>query len=194
MFTRLGKRFANSIWASQDTYSPILDATDNSGDLADGEYVAWLAQIEFAKRFPSLANTQVLVRGDAQLTNNALLSLEQFALGGHNTVRGYRENTLVRDNGLVGSLEIRVPVWSRSDGIPIVELAPFMDGGRSWNENAQTQSPTTLWSVGIGGRVRISRNARFQVYYGYALKDIDYNRTWDPQDGGLHMGLTVEFP
>ena len=37
---------------------------------------------------------------------------EKFSLGGVNSVRGYRENELVSDNGVIGSMELRIPLSS----------------------------------------------------------------------------------
>ena len=42
----------------------------------------------------------LIVRQTLQLASEPLLNIEKFALGGINTVRGYRENQFVRDNGL----------------------------------------------------------------------------------------------
>jgi hemolysin activation/secretion protein len=55
-------------------------------------------------------DTEILFRTDLQLANNPLLPLEQLAVGGRYTVRGYQENQLVRDNGVIAQLEARVPV------------------------------------------------------------------------------------
>ncbi len=49
-------------------------------------------------------------------------------------------------------------------------------------------------SVG-GARVQLRPNARFEVYWGHALKDVDYGREdWNLQDGGIHFAFTASFP
>lgn len=50
-----------------------------------------------------------VARAAAQLTPDSLLPLEQFSVGGIATVRGYGQNQLVTDNGVLGSLEVRLP-------------------------------------------------------------------------------------
>src|SRR5207248_2408577 len=70
-----------------------LDATEN-GTARDGRFFAWLGQAQYVRRLDQ-RGTQVMLRGDAQWTSDQLLSLEQLAIGGINTVRGYRENLLV---------------------------------------------------------------------------------------------------
>jgi hemolysin activation/secretion protein len=174
---------------------PILDATEHNGDVPDGRFVAWLGQLQGAWRFPSLLESQILLRGDVQLSSSPLLGLEQFAIGGNDTVRGYRENTLVRDNGLIGSVEVRVPVWLRPDGAPRLELAPFVDAGYSWNDNHPRGSPSTLVGVGLGARLALTKRIRTNVYWGYQVKDVDYDSDdWNLQDAGIHLGITMDLP
>jgi len=72
---------------------------------------------------------QALTRLDVQLASAPLLPLEQIAVGGRYSVRGYRENQLVRDNGVIGSVEARVPVVRNVSWADVVELASFMDAG-----------------------------------------------------------------
>ena len=55
------------------------------------EYFAWLGQAQYAYRV-SNDGSQLLLRGNVQLSNAALLPLEKIAIGGVGTVRGYREN------------------------------------------------------------------------------------------------------
>jgi len=46
-------------------------------------------------------------------------------MGGFESVRGYLENQLVRDRGIVSSVEFRLPVLFNKAGAGIVHLAPF---------------------------------------------------------------------
>jgi hemolysin activation/secretion protein len=169
-----------------------LGATSNSGNVPDGQFLAWLGQSQWAYRL-GLLDAQLLVRGDVQLSSDPLLSLEQFAIGGHASVRGYRENTLVRDNGAVGSIELRIPVWSQSDGRFAVELAPFVDVGYSWNSDRPETGPQTLSSAGLGIRAALTERIFFEGYWGEALRDVDFPGEHDLQDSGFHLGLTMRF-
>jgi len=72
------------------------------------------------------------------MSDGPLLSLEKLAVGGATTVRGYRENFLVRDNGLVLNLELPIRFNNESG---YVLLTPFVDYGVSWdNEDTDTTS------------------------------------------------------
>ncbi len=138
-----------------------------------------------------------LSRFDVQLAESALLGLEQFAIGGHSTVRGYRENTLVRDNGMVGSFELRVPVWRRSDGRPRVEIGPFIDVGYSWNhprDSNDTIGPSTLVGLGVAARVAITDYLFFEASWAEQLKEVRRGVEWNLQDEGVYLGVTVSFP
>lgn len=44
-----------------------------------------------------------------QATANPLVDTEQFSLGGYSTVRGYLESSVVGDNAVCGTLELRSP-------------------------------------------------------------------------------------
>jgi hemolysin activation/secretion protein len=169
----------------------------------DGQFVAWLGQVQWARRYNvGFLDAQSIVRVDAQLSNNPLLGLEQFAVGGRYTVRGYRENELVRDQGVVASLEIRVPVWKRSTGVPIVELAPFVDygysdnkGGSRFGDNSTGSDEDELVSVGIGVRWTITDWARAEMYWGQELNNIHRGDIEsDPQDKGFFFQITAELP
>ncbi len=157
------------------------------GKFPDGEFVAWLGQFQWARRFDFM-RLQAIFRTDVQLTNDPVPTLEQLTVGGHLTVRGYRENQLVRDQGVISSLELRVPLWHRER--PILELAPFADIGWSDNRKRSNPDPDFLASVGVGLRWSITPKLRAQAYWGHQLKDVDNPTDDDPQDDGFQFGVT----
>ena len=80
-----------------------LNATRQPGDLPDGQFISWLGQLQWARRFEFL-DAQLIGRTDIHLSDSPLLGIEQYVVGGQATVRGYRENERVRDNAMIGSL------------------------------------------------------------------------------------------
>jgi hemolysin activation/secretion protein len=169
-----------------------LGATTHSDTgVPDSRFLAWLAQLQWAQRFAWL-DTLLIARVDGQLTNDALLGLEQFAIGGHATVRGYRENQVVRDQGLVTSLEVRVPLWKTVEGQPILQLAPFFDYGYSWNQDRPTPGPNQLPSVGVGLRWAVTRFAQAEIYWGHNLNGA--LGSGDLQDHGVSFAVRVSLP
>ncbi|MFW2405337.1 MAG: ShlB/FhaC/HecB family hemolysin secretion/activation protein [Gammaproteobacteria bacterium] len=168
-----------------------LDATTASGDIADGQFFAILARTQWARRF-GFMNGQLLARFDGQITDRALLGLEQFGVGGHRTVRGYRENTLIRDNGVVASAEYRATLWSNVVTGASFEAGPFVDYGYSWNTELPEIGEQTLASVGVVVRWLPLANLRFDVAYGYALTDVRVPGENNLQDDGFHVGAFWE--
>jgi hemolysin activation/secretion protein len=158
----------------------------------DGTFVAWLGQLQWVRRFDSLWGIETLFRTDLQLSTQPLLGLEQFAVGGHATVRGYRENQVVRDQGVVSSIEVRIPVWRSVEGQPIVQLAPFFDIGHSWNKKRPTDGPRTLPSFGIGLRWAVTRFIHAEIYWGQNINDV-YG-SGNLQDHGVQFSVRTSFP
>jgi hemolysin activation/secretion protein len=175
----------------------ILGATmteDGDSDIPDGRFFAWLGQLQWVRRMNvfGLQDFQLLFRLDVQISKDPLLPLEQIAVGGRFSVRGYRENQLVRDNGVIVSLESRIPLLDDKRWADLIELAPFFDFGHAYNTAQATPDLTTVYSIGIGLRWALTFpkpipwRSQLEVYWGYPLKDAD---TGDEnlQDRGLHL-------
>lgn len=188
-------RGRSQVFAVRSTLSWGIDAmraTTHGGDTPDGKFLAWLFQGQWARRLP-IADAQVIVRSDLQLAESPLLSLEQFTVGGYPSVRGYHENELIRDNGAVGSVEVRIPLLKRIDRTPILELAPFFDIGHSWNTSRGTIGPKTLASIGLGLRWRPAGQTLLELYWGHALRDVPDSPESDLQDHGVHLRASLRF-
>lgn len=183
------RRERRMVFAARSTVTWGLDVLGATDATPDGEFVAWLGQFQWAGRF---GGVETLFRTDVQLSSDALPSLEQFAVGGHDSVRGYRENQLVRDQGVVSSVEVRLPLWRMKEGVPVLQLAPFFDLGHSWNRNRGPGSRTTLASLGVGLRWRVNRFADAQIYWGHDLNGVPTDGNL--QDDGVSFRLTVHWP
>lgn len=174
----------------------VMDATIHRGDEPDSRFFAWLGQFQAVRRF-RLLDTQAILRSDVQLTPDRLLVLEQFALGGRYSVRGYRENTFVRDNAVVGSLEVRVPVVRNAVWADYLQIAPFFDYGRAWNTRELSgERRHSIYSVGVGLRWALTMRGpvelrpQFEIYWGHALRDVE-RLGGDPQDDGIHFQFVL---
>jgi hemolysin activation/secretion protein len=164
----------------------VLDATDNGipGD-PNANFFSWLGQGQYVQRLFHTQN-QLILRVSGQWTSEPLLALEQFSVGGFATVRGYLENQLVRDRGIVSSVEFRVPVLFNKAGAGIVQLAPFFDYGGAWNVEG-SPSPTSIYSIGSGLLVAPNKHVSFEFYWGYRLRHVDI-----PDNSGA-QGLGISF-
>ena len=170
-----------------------MGATANGDpNLPDARFFSWLGEAQWIRQLP-LWRTQLVSRGVVQLSNDHLFPLEQIAVGGRYSVRGYREFTLIRDNAAMLSIEARVPVYTTKAGVDSVFLAPFFDLGHGWQTTVQTPGtpPKTLASLGAGVIWDFWRGSHFELYYGKQLKRYDTDRN-NLQDHGIHLQLVVE--
>jgi len=179
----------------------VLDATTNSGPVADGRYFSWVGQVQGLRRFEQYAGTQVLGRIDLQLTNDRLFPLEQIPVGGRYSVRGYRELSLLRDNAFLFSIEPRLPVarWLFGAREDLLQVAPFFDYARAWSAKDSTEAPKSLMSVGVGLRTAFlpKNQGYFELYWGYRLRgagtnDPPYSTTGNMQDHGIHLQVVLQ--
>ncbi len=174
-----------------------LGATVSYGeDIPDGRFFAWLFQAQWARRFKFL-NIQTIARMDFQISNKSLLPLEQISVGGRYSVRGYRENTLVRDNGFIASLESRIPLIRNRPLADFLEFCQFADFGSAWNTNFPTPRPRGIGSVGLGlrwgatFRYPFTWRPQFEVYWGVPLRHVDTSGSWNLQDSGIHFRFLI---
>jgi len=176
------------VLAARSQFSLGVDAfdatTNNTG--TDGRFFSWLGQFQWVQQLSP--RTLLLTRFTAQLTGDSLLSLEKFSVGGLDTVRGYRQNQLVTDNGVVGSVELRFPPISNYKAF---QLAPFFDIGTAWNNRESDPSPNTLASLGLGLIWQPSRHLNLRLDYGIPLIDVN-NRGDTVQDNGLYFSLRYQ--
>jgi len=117
-----------------------------------------------------LGDMQFVLRGRAQIAISDLPALEQFGIGGRETVRGYRQDFLLTDNALLGSAELRIPVLSNPD----LFFIPFLDFGTGWNHSGDNNSlsPSTLWSTGLGLQLEISDRFSARFDWGIPLVSV----------------------
>lgn len=178
------------VFSARSTFSVGVDAYDptlNSSGEPDARFLAWLGQLQWVERLFA-RHDELVTRVDTQVTDDPMLSLEQFSVGGAHSVRGYRENQLVGDNGLVASMEYRLSLWSDPGRGHRVQLAGFFDWGRSWNRERPTPEPEVLASIGAGLRATYYPWLDFELYYGSRLKKVAEQNN-DLQDRGVHFQL-----
>ena len=175
----------------RDPDDPSQQEPDRDG-VPDAQFLAWLGQLQWERRFEPWG-LETVFRTDVQLATRPLFSLEQFSVGGHQSVRGYRENELVRDDGVVSSLELRVPIWANAEGSASLALAPFVDVGRSWNTDRDESQPHWLASTGLGLRAELTQHVRAETYWGYRLHEVSHPSDHDLQDWGWHFALEASF-
>ena len=179
------------VLALRSTFSVGLNALGSTPqtniNFPSSEFFAWLGQGQYAHQV--LDNgSQFVWRGHVQVSNSSLLPIEQIAVGGVNTVRGYRENELVRDEGFSNSVEFHYPLFGEPNAKQVLSLVPFVDYGGAWNRN---QSARYLLSTGLGLNWKFDQfNAEF--YWAHKLNAPEINQHHDLQDEGIHFQLKLD--
>ena len=182
------KRDAKSVLAARSQFNVGIDAfdatTNNTG--TDGEFFIWQGQFQWVEQLSP--RVLLIARVGGQFTADSLLSLEKFSLGGVNTVRGYEENQLITDSGVLGTLEFRIPVTQNPNTL---QLNPFIEFGTGWNNDEPDPEDSTLASLGMGIRWAIVRGLVLNVDYGISLLDAD-NDGDSLQENGFHVSLRYQ--
>ncbi len=167
----------------------LFNATLNNQDIPDSKFFAWRGQAQYLKLLTP--DITLLLRSDLQVSDRALLPVEQFSLGGGLSVRGYRQDILLGDNGWFNSAEIRatilrIPKWNAS-----LQLTPFIDFGKVWNTDNVTLNKNTLFSTGIGLRLQISDYFAARLDWGIPLVDLETNGD-SLQEDGIYFSIELK--
>lgn len=169
----------------------VWGATVHGDGRPDGRFTSLLGQVQHVQRF-DWRSLRLILRGEFQLSDDRLLGLEQYALGGHASVRGYRENQVLRDQGVFGSIEGRFAVWHTPGDASHADLSLFVDAGRAANRHGRQAQ--TLSSIGAGLLGRLQGNWQYRVFWAQGLQSIDADQEPDLQDEGLHFWLGYRWP
>lgn len=163
----------------------LLNATANSGDVPDSQFFSWRGQGQWVRLLGE--DSLFFLRGDVQLATDKLLSSEQFGLGGQQTVRGYRQDALLRDNGALLSAEARFPIL-RFAIDSIVQITPFLEGGVAWNNENTPPGNNVLLGTGIGLLWQQGDHLSARLDWGIPLVNIDSPGD-SLQDSGVYFSL-----
>jgi len=188
----LTRKRSDQVLAFRSSFNFGLDSfgsTVNSDDLPDSEFVSWLGQMRLVRNVQDGAG-RVLLKANGQYTNETLLPLERFSLGGADSVRGFRKNQLVRDNALLLSAEYQYSFYN-SPSAGEWKVAPFVDYGYGRNKGAEVNSET-LTSTGIGFLWSKDKfNA--DLYFGHALENTSGSTDNGLQDDGIHFRFSTRI-
>jgi hemolysin activation/secretion protein len=162
-----------------------FDATVNDSG-TDGQFLAWLGQFQYVQQI-SAARMLLVTRLNAQLTPDSLLSLERFSFGGVESVRGYAQNQVVADNGVFGSVELRIPL---TDDPGRLQVVPFAEGGYAWNNKTIDPPDDFIAGVGLGIRWQPIPDLSIRVDYGIPLTDVEAGNSL--QENGVYFSVRYQ--
>ncbi len=167
-----------------------FNATINDNGEPDSTFFAWRGQSQWVRRLGE--DFLFLLRGDIQLSGGSLVPLEQFRVGGVNSVRGYRQDLILGDNGIFTSAELRIPVlrFKKIDGL--VQIAPFFDFGTVWNSDELEVSNSALPSIGVGLNFSTGTNFNARLDWGIPLVNVETEGN-SLQEDGIYFSLDYNF-
>ncbi|ODH00442.1 peptide transporter [Nostoc sp. KVJ20] len=187
-FQEYTQRSNQYVFAARSQLSFGVDWFDAnvSDNEPDSRFFAWRGQAQWVRQLAP--DTLFLARGDFQLAADSLVPLEQFGLGGQLSVRGYRQDALLTDNGLLLSAEFRVPIVRAKKIGGVLQLTPFIEVGKGWNVKGENPSPSTLLSTGFGLLWKQGDDFLARLDWGIPLISVDGERR-SLQENGLYFSI-----
>ncbi|WP_263744181.1 ShlB/FhaC/HecB family hemolysin secretion/activation protein [Plectonema radiosum] len=164
----------------------LFDATVNSQP-PDSRYFSWRGQGQYVRLLAP--DTLFVFRSDAQFATRSLVPLEQFSIGGLQSVRGYRQDQFLVDNGFFASAEFRLPILRVNQVNGLLQIVPFIDFGIGWNSSGdRNPDPNTLVGTGVGLLLQMANQLNARLDYGFPLIDVNSgDRTL--QEQGLYFSV-----
>lgn len=203
-------------WLQRDVSCPgnlgAVDQFQCKRDGADGSFAYWRAELRDGRPLSELILPKTWTSWGSlnsrlawQLATQPLVSGEQYALGGADTVRGYLEAEASGDNAVLASLE-----WRSGNLFGAAELSPAAAAGKSpafWRElvvlayadagRSQTLQPLPeqtehvwLGGAGLGLRLRAGRALSAELDLAWPLKSTRISPKYEPR---LHFRLSAQL-
>jgi hemolysin activation/secretion protein len=167
--------------------------SDVNKSRAEGEGVFTKLNIE-AQRLQRLADRWNLLFGvRGQLSNDALLSSEEFGLGGLGYARGFDPSEVIGDEGIAGKIELQ---WNMPGTLAFThsnQFYGFYDAGSVWNDDpsAPNLERDTLTSAGFGVRSKIMDYTNMDIAVAFPLnRNVQTQKDHDPR---VYFSLSRKF-
>ena len=178
---------------SQFNFGLDVFNTTSSEDEPDSQFFAWRGQLSYLRLLgtpkgqPAIGST-ILLRSQLQLAADPLIPTEQFSLGGATTVRGYRQDVLLTDNGFSAAAELRLPIarWDKINAS--LQFSPFIDFGTGWNTDGESTEFSTLIGTGFGLLLLSEERLSARVDWGIPLINQDSEDN-SLQENGVYLQL-----
>ena len=189
------QRNRTEVFSARSQFNLGLDAFNatTSNDEPNSQFFAWRGQLLYltilgSPQTNSTVSPSILLRSDLQLSADALISVEQFSLGGNGTVRGYRQDTLLTDNGFFLSAETRLPIATIPQVKGTLQFTPFIDLGIGWNTDNEPTDANTLIGTGLGLLWEMENRLSARIDWGIPLVNKSDDRD-TLQENGVYLQL-----
>ena len=179
------------------TFGRVLDTRDNVYEPKGGKRNAYSVEIanfggdfhfqkyqaDYRYYYRSGKNNVWAFNWTAGYANGDMPLSQRFAVGGSETLRGYKDDQYKGNSMLRASLEYRVPLIKKVEGVL------FSDTGYAWSKDYDEKNfglGDMKYSVGLGIRVN-SPLGPLRLDYGFPLKDRNGSR------GRFHFSFGGQF-
>ena len=184
------KRTLQDVFALRSQFNlglDILDSSINEDPIPDSRFFTWRGQGQYVRRLGQ--DNLLILRSDLQLATSNLVPLEQFSVGGIQSVRGYRQDALLTDNGFFMSAETKLPMYQTPSRQSSLSLVPFFDFGVGWNDDSgNNPEDNALLGVGLGLQWQTGETFNARLDYGIPLLEVeDSNNTL--QEDGVYFSI-----
>ena len=190
-FTRLGLSVIHSPGnlLSHNNYA----AFDSLRAASQAKY--WYAKGELDRLIRLPLGFSALLHTAAQYSNTRLLPTEQMLAGGYQTVRGFNESSARGDRGIVGNLELNLPMlhFTTWGGKKVDNLNTFAFYDFAYLESVggfASEPNLNLQSSGVGLRYSLSNNLDLRLAYGWNLRSTGLVNA---PSGRLHFGMNMKY-
>ncbi len=158
-----------------NTAQAFQPATGQSGRaFASAHYTYWRSDVDRLTKLPEGAVWSLRVVGQTSSAN--LLYTEQLAGGGPEILRGYDPNSILGDQGVIVSNELRTPAFKKAGEVSLgqVQLLTFWDWAHlsSVHDVPDAINHLNASSVGAGIRYNIRTNMAVKFDYGWQLQHL----------------------
>lgn len=172
--------------------STFLDNRTNLQPMAaapSGKNAIWLGQGHYAWRHAD-SGIQVSAKGTVQQTAQRLSPLDRLAIGGAQSVRGFRENQLIRDEAHIVNLDADYPLWRSATDVPLLSAGLFTDAASGQNRDERSAH---LSSAGVTLKAH-HLGWRFDLAYAFNRRYAEgvVRRNDTLQDKGIHFQLSYD--
>ncbi|WP_353229017.1 ShlB/FhaC/HecB family hemolysin secretion/activation protein [Novosphingobium sp.] len=161
----------------------LADAFQNAAGFANENFVRTNLTAGFSYAFKNDMIAAFKLAG--QFADSHLVSNEQFAGGGTQTVRGYFSSEAVGDTGIEPSLELRSPSLAGLFGSWLTEARAFAfaDAAFLHTDSALAGQTRGYDLVGVGGGLRLRLFSRFsgEVVAGVPMTDGSTTKKYHPR-------------
>ena len=150
------------------------------------------ATVERIQTLTGKADLYLAVSGQYSFSD-ALLSQQEFRIGGEEYGRGYDPSELAGDSGMGATAELRYRDSTGWRYVTEYELYGFYDFGIVWNEDTGFDPRDTLNSTGFGARLTVTDNVDLDVEMARTLTRILGSRNDDRDTTRGFVRLTVRY-